>query len=194
MGMKFYKFPALLTGLFLFFFHSPSQALSLDANVFYLTDSLSVTTDTTSTRLFWDFAVTINLDKRGQWVVGWAYNTLSISESGSTTSEFSLTEMGPKFGYYIDKEKVWSIMFTYNFQSQADYSSGSTTAEWRGTSYKGEFGFTPAFTENFHAGIKLNYYQASFNEQFVSGTTFSTISNSRSIIYPTIAFIYRFDN
>lgn len=171
-----------------------AQALTLDANLFYLSDSLTVTTDSTTTSLFWDFAVTINLDKKGQWVIGWAYNSLSISQSGATTSEFTLTEMGPKVGYYIDKAKVWSIFLTYNFQSQADYSDSTTTAEWRGTSLKGELGFTPAFTENFHAGVKLNYYQASFSEQFVNSTTFSTISNKRNIIYPTVAFIYRFGN
>lgn len=183
---------ANLVLLVLIFTRGTSQALTLDANTFYLSDSLTTASDSTSTSLFWDFAVTINLDKRGQWVIGWAYSSMSISQTGTVTSEFSLTEMGPKVGYYVDKSKVWSVFLTYNFQSIANYSDSSTTAEWRGTSLKGEFGFTPAFTEAFHAGVKLNYYQASFSEQFVSGTTFSTISNKRSIIYPTVAFIYRF--
>jgi len=180
-----------IIGVYLWSFWA--HALTLDTSLFYLSDSFSATSDTTSTRIFGEFAVTINLDKKGQWVIGWSYNYMSITESGSTTSDFGLTEMGPKLGYYLDKDYIWSIFFTYNFQSKADYSSGSSTAEWRGTSMKGELGFTPAFGENFNAGVKLNYYITNFNEEFTSGTTFSTISNSRSLIYPTIAFIYRFD-
>lgn len=171
-----------------------AQALTLDANLFYLSDALTTTGDRTATSLFWDLAVTINMDKKGYWVIGWAYNSMTITETGSTSADFTLTEMGPKVGYYIDKAKVWSIFLVYSFQSQADFSDATSTAEWRGTSYKAEFGFTPAFTESFHAGVKLNYYQANFSEQFVSGTTFSTISNARSIIYPTVAFVYRFGN
>ena len=169
------------------------RALTVDTSLFYISDSLSISTNTTNTKILGDLAVTIKLDKKGQWFVGWAYNYISISESGTTTSEFGLTEMGPRFGYYIDKQKIWSLTFTYNLQSTADYSSGGTSAEWRGTSMKGEVGYTPPISETVHAGIKLNYYQANFSEQFVNTTTFSTISNSRSIIYPSIAFIYHWN-
>lgn len=181
-----------LTILALLLIRQPANALTLDFGLFYLSDTLTVDSNTTSTRLMGDFAVTINLDRKGQWVIGWSYNTITITESGDNESEFGLTEMGPRLGYYIDKGKIWSLFFTYNMQSQADYSSGVTNAEWRGTSMKGELGFTPAFGENYHAGVRLNYFTASFDEQFTDGTTFSTISNKRSIIYPTFAFIYRF--
>lgn len=175
-------------------FSAPSaQGFTLDLNAFYMSDTLTVSSDTTSTKIFGDLAAMMSMDRKGRLLLGWSYGYISINESGSTTSEFSLTEMGPKIGYYITKDYLWSVFFVYNLQSTAEYSSGATTAEWRGTSMKAEIGFTPAFSETFYAGLKLNYYLASFDEQFVSGTTFSTISNTRTTIYPTVAFIYRFN-
>jgi hypothetical protein len=117
--------------------HRMPQPFSVDSNLFYLSDSLSETSNTTSSRIFGDIAVFIDLTKKGRWIVGWGYNYFSITESGTTESTFNLTEMGPKFGYYISKDKVWSIIVGYCFQSTADYSSGSTEAEWRGDKSEG---------------------------------------------------------
>jgi hypothetical protein len=185
-----YRFAMGLVAASLLALSPNASAFSVDSNLFYLSDSLSETSNTTSSRIFGDIAVFIDLTKKGRWIVGWGYNYFSITESGTTESTFNLTEMGPKFGYYISKDKVWSIIVGYCFQSTADYSSGSTEAEWRGTSLKGELGFMPKFGESFHAGLKLNYYQATFSEQFTNSTDFDTISNSRALIYPTISFSY----
>lgn len=171
-----------------------AYAFSIDFNGFYLSDSLKISSQNTSTKMFTDFALMLNLDRKGTIVAGWNYGIISVSESGSSTSDFSVSEMGPKFGWYMDKAREWYLGLTYNLQSTATYSaSGSSEAEWRGTSLKVEAGWTPQVSEGFYIGLKLNYYAASFSESLTGTTDYSVISNSRSMIYPSISMTYRLD-
>ncbi|MCB0385461.1 MAG: hypothetical protein KDD43_08715 [Bdellovibrionales bacterium] len=171
-----------------------ASAFSIDTNLFYLSDALSVTSDTTATKMFLDVSINLDLSKKGDFTIGWGYSIISIGdEAGGTETTFGLTEMGPRFGYYIDKERLWGLFLTYNLQATADYKAGGTEVEWRGSSLKAEIGYRPELTENLLAGMHLIYYSASFSEQLSGSTTFTLVSNSRSIIYPAFTLSYRFD-
>lgn len=189
------KRSAVLACLFTFMMPSlPAAAFSLDSNLFYLSDALDVSSSTTATKMFMDFSVNLDLSKKGDFTIGWAYSIITLSDEVSgTETQFGLTEMGPRFGYYMDKERLWGLFLTYNLQARADYKSGSTDVEWRGSSYKMEIGYRPELTERLHAGMHLIYYTASFSEQLSGSTTFSLVSNSRAIIYPAFTISYRFD-
>lgn len=171
-----------------------ASAFSIDSNLFYLSDALDVTSDTTAVKVFMDFSVNLDLSKKGDFTIGWAYSIVTISDDDNGTSTtFGLNEMGPRFGYYLDKEKLWGLFLTYNLQARADYKSGATDVEWRGSSYKFEIGYRPELTESLHAGMHLIYYTASFSEQLTGSTTFELVSNSRAIIYPAFTISYRFE-
>ena len=174
--------------------HQGAAAFTLDSNLFYLSDALSITSDTTATKMFADFSVNLDLSKKGDITIGWSYSIISISDEVSgTETTFGLSEMGPRFGYYIDKERYWGLFLTYNIQSTAKYQSGATDVEWRGSSLKFELGYRPEILENLVAGMHLIYYAASFSEELTGSTSFSLISNSRSIIYPAFTVSYRFE-
>lgn len=168
-----------------------AQAASLDFNAFYFSDSLTESATRSNARTFFDLAFTIDLDKKGHYVLGWSYGSLSATDSVTTNITYSATEMGPQFGWFFTKDKSWSTFLTYNLQATAKFNDG-TAYEWRGSSYKIAVGYRPMVFDGFYAGIFLNYYAASFSEQLVGTTTFSTISYSRGTIYPTLSFSYNF--
>lgn len=171
-----------------------AHAFSMDTNLFYLSDSFSSSSDSTSTRMFADLSLNLDLANKGQFTIGWGYSILNLGDNnGSTETSFSLTEMGPRFGYYIDKNKAWAMFFTYNLQAKATYDTGSTPLEWRGSSYKFEFGYRPELFERLRAGMHLIYYSAAFSEELSNSTTYTLISNSRAIIYPAFSLSYHFD-
>jgi hypothetical protein len=171
------------------------QAAHIEGNLFYLSDSLTASsTETTASRILGDVALMINLTKKGGITVGWSYNYVSATDSAATEQSFSLTEMGPKFGFFFDKAKEWGLGLAYHLLSDATYDDDGTQVTWEGNSYKAEIGYAPAFGESFRAGVYLNYYQANFSEQLDSSENFSTVSNSRSIIYPSIHFSYNFSD
>lgn len=170
-----------------------AQAAAFETNLFYISDNLEAGDKATGTKMFVDGAILINLTKSGKTLIGWSFGMISTSDTGADERTFSLMEMGPKLSYLMGRERHWSLAFTYNLQSTAKYTSAGGEAEWRGVSYKVELGYTPQITERIWAGLKLNYYLASFGEQLVGSTTYSTISNSRSLIYPSVSFSFRWD-
>ncbi|MGE0763065.1 MAG: hypothetical protein AB7N80_07300 [Bdellovibrionales bacterium] len=188
------KFFVRLFYLMALSFGCKAQALTFDLNIFYYTDALAATTDSDYKRTIYDFAIMLNLNRKGSLVLGWSYASVAADDTASsTTTSYSSTEMGPRFGYYFDRNFLWSFFFTYNLQAKSDYSSGSSTAEWRGTSMKGELGYMPQWNEQFQAGVKLNYYKSTYNEQITNSTTLTSVSNGRTMIYPSLAFVYRFN-
>jgi hypothetical protein len=172
-------------------FSGQAMASSLDANFFYFSDSLAESITTSSTHTYFDLSAMMNVDKRGNFQVGWSYSSFSVATTGTADTTYAATEMGPRLGWLIDKNLTWGLFVTYNLQTAATYETTSSNATWRGTSLKGEFGYTPAVSENLFMGAKLVYYAPSYTEQLVGTTTFSTISYSRAIIYPAFSIIYR---
>ena len=164
-------------------------AFNADLNFFFLTDSLETTATTSRTSIFYDIALMLDLNKKGTVSLGWSYDSVSISDEATSTTDFDLTEMGPKFNYYFDKGRVWGTGVVYNLISNATYNPG-TAQKWRGGSYKIDFFYTPPITDELYIGVKLNYYVATYTEA-VSSTTLTTISYTKSIIYPSLTISYR---
>lgn len=182
-----------LAALILFGFLSQGIAqamMSVDANFFYFTDSLTASSTSGTTDLFFDVAIMTSLNRAGDLVVGWNYGSYSIAESGTSSTTFTATEMGPRFGYYIDRKMEWSFFATYNLQTEATYQTTSSET-WRGSSYKVEFGYSPEVFDETFVGGKIIYYSATYTEKLVGSTTFSTVSYTRSLIYPALMMSFR---
>lgn len=170
-----------------------THGASFDINLFYMSDTFVGSSESQSTKMMIDFAPTLDLTRRGALVLGWNYGIVSLSESvDSSDSKFSATDMGPKIGWYINRDRTWSLFFTYNLISTAKYDDGDGELEWRGTSMKVELGYTIDFGSSLLMGAKLNYYSASYSEELSQSTNFEEISYSRSLIYPSLAMVYRF--
>ncbi len=187
--------PALALGLLpLLMGASPAaQAAAIETNLFYLSDNLEAADKATGSKMFVDGAILINLTRRGRTMIGWNVGMINTADTGDTERSFSLQEMGPKLSFHMGREKEWGLAFVYNLNATAKYKAGADEAEWRGTSYKVEFGYNPQLTERLFGGLRLNYYTASFNEQLVGSTNYSTISNSRALIYPSFHLSFRWD-
>lgn len=166
---------------------------AVDLDVFYFTDTFSNGgTSSAYNRTMWDFAPQVSLVRKGGFLIGWNYDSMSFTDTPSGTStKLTVTDMGPKLVYYFNKSQTWVVAFTYNLITKANYSSGSTTAELRGSAMKGELGYMPELFENIFIGAKINYYKASFTEQVVS-TTLTKVTDGRTVIYPTFSVTFRF--
>ncbi len=165
-----------------------------DINVFYFTDTFTYSSaNSTYQRTFYDFMAGFGLTKKKSFVLGWNYDSMTISDNPGADVSLKITDMGPKFMYYFDKDRTWVIGFTYNLITKGAYSSGSTTSELRGTSMKGEVGYLPMMWENVFMGAKLNYYKATFNEEITNTTTLTPVTNSRTVIYPSFSMTIRWD-
>lgn len=175
---------------------STTWALSIDANIFYFTDTLESTSTNSFTDTFYDVAITINLDKRGKFFTGWSYGSLTSERGTGSIPSITITDMGPIFGWHINRDNNWVMVAVYNLISTADYTltSSGTSEEWRGSSYKVSMGYKGyVVDEIFQAGLYLNYYGSTFSESVSDSTTLSNVSYSKSSIYPSILLSYRFE-
>lgn len=171
-----------------------AAAFVFDANVFYFSDSFTYNSQAnTYQRLMWDVAPAFTIALKGRFIIGWNYASYTLTENPGTETSLTITDMGPKFIYYLNRDKTWVGAFTYNLITKADYSGGGSTSELRGSSMKAEFGYTPMMWERVYMGAKLNYYQASFNEEVTGTTSLAQVTHSRAIIYPTFAMTFRWD-
>lgn len=185
---------AALASLVLAFGARPTeaQAYFIDVNATYLSDSSTVgSTSGAGSKLFYDLALGVSIDKKGGWLVGWNYAGYSTSSTtGSTTTTYSSTQMGPKFIVFFDKQRSWLLSFAYNLVTNASYSSGSGAGEtWRGTGLAGCLGYQFEIASGMSLGLRLNYSSSSYNEKLV-GTNYSTVSNSETFIYPSISTMF----
>ena len=171
-------------------------ALSIDANLFYFSDSIESTSSNAFTDTFYDVAVTINLEKRGRFFTGWSYGSLTSDRGDSGIASITITDMGPVFGWHMNRDNNWVLVAVYNLISTADFTEASsgTSEEWRGSSYKVSVGYKGYVVEEmFQAGLYLNYYGSTFSESVSNSTTLSNVSYSKSSIYPSILLSYRFE-
>jgi hypothetical protein len=99
--------------------------------------------------------------------------------------------MGPGAIFYFGKHD-WRLGFAYNLVTSASYAvSGSTTKTWSGTGMSADFGYQFQISDGFGLGLRLNYSSSSFSSQLVN-TTYTTISYSKTLIYPSVAMTFEF--
>ena len=171
-----------------------ARAIVLDLNAFYYSDAFKTAATATSTRIFGDLALGLNIDKKGDWVLAWNVGYVSATDqSDSDTDTYTVTEMGPKFGFFFDKEHFWSLWVTYNMNVTGTVKLGADpTQTWRGTSIKAELGITPSIGQDLYAGIKLIYHSETFVESLEGSTNYEVIAYTRAFIYPSLNFSFRF--
>ncbi len=172
----------------LFFVSFEMKAANLELNGFYFTDSFSSTSTLASTYMTADGAVNLNLNKKGTLTIGWAYTMINDVATASSTATFTTADMGPRFGWFLNKEKTWGLGLAYNIISNATYDGSGTAVKWRGTSLKTDFGYAPEISENMYCGFRINYYSGSWIEQLVGSSTYSTVSYTRTWMYPSLYF------
>jgi hypothetical protein len=162
----------------------PAHAF-LEFNAFYFSDAMNTGTSSTSTRTFIEATLGFMIDKGGRYYAGWAYASHGASDSPSGTAvTYASTEMGPRFLIMIDKAKEWSLGFGYYLVTSAAYSSG-TSETWKGSALKADIGYNFNVMESFQLGARLNYSSATYVEKLV-GSAYSTVSNTRAFIYPSL--------
>ncbi len=170
-----------------------SAALFVDFNFLYLNDSTKVDTTGTNTSTLMDFAIGYDVDKKGEFQLGWAYSTRATSSGAGTPETYASTEMGPQFKWYFTKDRTWSIHATYLLIGNATFKAlgGGAEQKWRGSGYKVDFGYGAPLSENFRLGMYLVYHTSNFNER-VTGSTLDTIAYSRTFMLPMVHMSYRF--
>lgn len=167
-------------------------AAQIDLGVFYFTDAVSHTSENTYNRLAWDFFIGLNADKKARHVIGLNLNSVSTTDSiAGTETTFASSDLGIRYMFYMDKGLSWPIALTYNIQSTGTFNDG-TEATWRGTSLLGSFGYIPEIEEGQHMGIYLNYYAGSYSERIVGTSTYTTVSYTKTMIYPSIVYSFRY--
>ena len=176
------------------FFAAPARAqIYAELNVFYLSDTLNTGSAVVSTRMFIDTSLGFQVDKGGRFLAGWGYSMHSTSHATTTTTTYSSTQMGPRFVYHIDRNKNWSVGAGYYLVTSATYNSGSGDGEkWKGTAIKADFGHNFNLTNEFLLGLRLNYSSASYVEKLVGTETYSTVSYTKVMMYPSVYMIYLF--
>lgn len=170
-----------------------AKAVVAELGLFYFSDKLASTNDSTFSRSIYDVAVLMTSEGRYLMGIGWSYSGVtSADEVQSTETKYTSTETGPKFTYTFGREQNWYFGATYNLQAKAKFSSGANEAEWRGTSLKAEYGYVYKTGSNLSLGVKLVYHQASYDEQITNSTTLTQSSNKKTMIYPNFSLMYKF--
>jgi hypothetical protein len=170
-----------------------AQAGMLDLNLFYTSDSLTNASSSTYGKTFYDFVAALNIDHKGAYQIGWSYGSYSSTETtaGATTT-YAATQMGPKIIFSLNKDHNWLLGLTYNILSSASFQAGAAPAEtWRGTAYAADIGYHQLITESLMMGLRLNYSASTYTEKLI-GTAYSTVSYTRSFIYPSFAISFVF--
>lgn len=174
---------------------APAQATYLETNFYYMTDNFTSANTTANGHTFLEAMLGFSSDRKGRFILGWDYLSITASDTESSTTVISLsaTAMGPKFMYYIDRARMWNIGLGYLLSATGTYSAGagSTSETWTGTLLKGDLGFNYWSNDTWMIGVRLNYAAATFNRQMVSGS-YTEESYTRNFIYPTLNFAVDF--
>ncbi|NJL26096.1 MAG: hypothetical protein HC902_13630 [Calothrix sp. SM1_5_4] len=167
----------------------------IDVDLFYFSDGFTYSSvNNEYKRTIWDVMIGLPLSRKGRWVLGWNYGSLTFSDSpGGTETSLTVSDMGPELSYYLNRDRTLEISFVYNIITKGTYNPGGDSTELRGTSMRVEVGYLPQITDSLLMGAKLNYYKATFNEEVTGQTTLSQVTHSRTVIYPSFAFTLRWD-
>lgn len=162
-----------------------------ELNGFYNSDSFLADEDATFTQTYYNLDVFANLDNNYTFYAGFHVHQLATTSdvTGATDNSFSTLDMGPMLMYVIDQKRIFTMTANFNVIAKAT-NDGSQTANWSGTSMLLSLGVTPEIKDGWYAGFRLNYYSASYSDQTV-GSAASTVSHSRTMIFPTFVLSYR---
>lgn len=188
------KYPALLTGLFalLAALLPASRAHAfIELNAFYFSDTMAADSSASSNRMFVEGTLGFMIDKKGEYLVGWAYGMFNATDTTTSSITYASTQMGPRFVWVIDKAKNWSLGLGYYLVTSATYNAG-TEEKWKGSAIKADAGYNFNVTDRFQMGVRLNYSAATYTEKLVGATTYSEVSYTRSFIYPSLYSMYLF--
>jgi len=166
----------------------------VELNLFYFNDALTMATASSNNRMYIDAAVGFAVDSKKRYNIGWNYTTQTATDtSGSSTTKYSSTQMGPRFVWMLDKNNNWSLGLGLYLISKAKFDDGvGNTPEWRGTAYKFDVGYNFPINDDFYFGLRMNYSSASYSEQIVNSASYSNVSISRSVMYPSLYAYYVF--
>jgi hypothetical protein len=185
-------FILISTYLFMAFVFSPKARAGLvDLNLLYYSDSQTATTSSSGSKLFYDVFLGFGVYNKNGIVIGWNYaNYSNTSTSSATTTTYTSTQMGPKFIFFLNKDHNWRLGLAYNLLTSATYQvSGSPSETWKGTAYAIDIGYQFALSDDLLFGTRINYSISNFTEKLI-GTAYSTVSNSQTFIYPSLAISY----
>lgn len=188
--------PFLLSAVFILALPGRADAIlpMINADAFYLSDSFTYSSSSTTVgRTFWDIMVGLPLTAKDRIVLGWNYGSYSFSDNPGTAKSLTVSDMGPELFLFVDNDRLWGVEFAYGLVTSASYNSGSTTTTLKGSSLRAGLSRVVPITETFLLGAKLTYYQVSLNEEVTGGTTLATVSDSRTLIYPSFTFTFRFE-
>lgn len=168
-----------------------------ELNAFYLSDSLGASSSTNANAMtVFEACLGFSIDKKANYLVGWNYSSFSTNATSSgvpsDSVKYTSTQMGPRFLIMFDKDHNWSLGLGYYLTTSGSYTLGTASAEtWSGTAYKVDLGYNFTIKEDFFFGVRMNYSSSTYTQSLV-GTTYSSTTNTRTLIYPSLytAFIF----
>lgn len=174
----------------------PAFAVYFETNFYYMSDNFVAASTTANGRTFLEATLGFSSDRKGRFILGWDYLSLSATDTdaAAATATLTATAMGPKLLIFFDRNRMWSLGLGYLLSATGSYSAsaGATAETWTGTLMKGDLGFNYwTSSETWMIGVRLNYAAATFNRQLVSGS-YTELSYTRAFIYPTINFAVDF--
>ncbi|HVK61451.1 MAG TPA: hypothetical protein VM432_07870 [Bdellovibrionales bacterium] len=166
----------------------------VELNTFYTSESLSMGSNSTNSRMFIEGAIGFSIDKKSTYLVGWNYSMMTTSDAkGSDTTSYSSTQMGPRFLWFMTKDKSWSLGLGYYLVTTATFSTnGGESVKWRGTALKADVGYNFPVSENLYLGIRLNYSSATYSEKIEGETELENVSYAKTAMYPSLYAVYVF--
>ncbi|OQW50296.1 MAG: hypothetical protein A4S09_00440 [Proteobacteria bacterium SG_bin7] len=173
---------------------SGGTPFAIDLNGIYFTD---VTTQPSTpeykvSRMALDAAIGLSL-LQDEWLfIGVSLFSGSSVEGSTTETKWKSTDYGLRLIYFIDRLKQWGLGFAYHLSATGEYDNGTTKEYWKGTSYKFDFGYTPLLFNKVFFGLRMNYYMAQYSQTSTDNSTYTSESNSKSFIYPSIYLGLRF--
>ncbi len=166
-----------------------ASAFVVDLNALYYTDTTTAAQDTSHKSTLFDLLIGFDIDKKGNYQVGWDYASHTTETVDNTTTiSYKSTQMGPGFIFYVDKDRAFRFGFSYNLKTTAKYTQGVLPEEeWRGTAMNANFGYQFRFDSVTSLGLRLNYSTTSYYEKVIT-TVKTDTSYKKVMIFPTIAF------
>lgn len=165
----------------------------VELNGFYTNGGLTTDASETSSNMFFEGSIGFAIDRKSKYLVGWNYSMHSTSDTATATKTYSSTQMGPRFVLMLNKHKTWSFGLGYYLVTTGTFSDGTGASEtWKGTALKADFGYNFAVSEKLFVGARLNYSSASYAEKIVGSADYSTVSYTRTIMYPSLYTIWLF--
>lgn|GEM_PF-1206593 len=162
---------------------SAQAGLLLEVGGTYLSDSLSTSSTTSSTKYFYNVGVLFDFNKN--FWGGWNYSGISHADKDTATTTYTSQDTGPYIKWQFGRNDLYSLGLAYNILSRSTFSDGTTNENWEGTSFWVQLGVSPEVRAGWRVGASLNYYLANYTKKTVNSVE-SSASNSKSWIFPML--------